>query len=243
MPDENPRSSQILLAKGNQPAHFHPVKTSLSQRKSRPVADQRFASMRSLLQAGLCLAFMLSGPTCGAAADRVVEVMDSIVIPRVSLEKVSLEEAVDWARFRAMEVDPAPAPYKGAVNITCISPKNKKPDTETGVPGDPQTDDLGSRTITYAADKVTLTALLIEFAKQAQLDLHITTVAIVFCGPGRQPDTDDNPKYNKIVRTLYKVPAKAPKKPVPNPKAKKAVEATAIGPADGSESTPPPPHL
>jgi hypothetical protein len=189
------------------------------------------------------MAFMMSGPMCDAAADRVVQVMDSIVIPRVSLEKITLGEAVDWARFRAMELDPSPAPYKGAVNIVCPPHKNRTPDTEKGGLADPPTDDLGKGTITFAAEKVTLTALLIEFAKQAQLDLHITPVAIVFCAPGQQPDTDGNPMYNKIVRTLYKVPAAAPGKPVPNPKAKKAVEAPAIGPADGSESTPRPPHL
>lgn len=92
------------------------------------------------------------------------------------------------------------------------------PDTEKGGLADPPTDDLGKGTITFAAEKVTLTALLIEIAKQAQLDLHITPVAIVFCAPGQQPDTDGNPMYNKIVRTLYKVPAVAPRKARPEPK-------------------------
>jgi hypothetical protein len=169
--------------------------------------------MTTLRQAGLCIAFILSGPTCDAEGEQVVKVMDGIVIPRVSLEKAPLEEAVDFARFKSVEFDPSPAPYKGVGIIICHPQKREKPDTETGGPGDAPTADPGSRTITYTAKKVTLTTLLIEIAKQAQLDLHITTVAIVFCSPGQQPFPNDYAENDRIVRTLYKVRPTVPAKP------------------------------
>jgi len=151
---------------------------------------------------------LLIPPACiaGAPGDAVMAQLDRIVIPMVALHDIPLEEAVDFVRFQSAQLDREPQPASKGVSILINQPERKEvaASTELGGGGNGQ----GIR-INYDARSVRVTDALAEIARQAQLDLYVTSVGIVICPKAQAPFPNAKAERGEIWQTLYKVAAPA----------------------------------
>jgi hypothetical protein len=150
----------------------------------------------------------------GGAGKWIMAHLDRIVIPKVECEEASVEEVIDFARIRSIELDPESAKGPTGVSFIICQPKRREGDP---VPALAEDKDPGQRRITYVAKNVTLTQLLTEIGRQAHLDVHVTDVGIIMCAPGHPPFPNLKAQEGAITKTLYSV-AQASK---PNHKANK----------------------
>jgi hypothetical protein len=153
---------------------------------------------------------MLAGiATCGsmgpAGGGPIRDHLARIRIPVVRFERVSVEEAVDFARMRCIECDPGEDPTRKGVSMLILKPR-REPEPADGELGLGATPERERVRIDYHARDVPLTTLLVEIARQARLDLHITSVGIVFCPKGRMPFPNFKAKEGEVYETLHRAP-------------------------------------
>lgn len=92
-----------------------------------------------------------------AAARHIREKLETIVIPIVDMEDTSVEEAVDFLRVRANELDPTfREPHLGSIRFTKLTP------------GDP-----GEYRITFSARNISLWKALKQIASDAHLRMEV----------------------------------------------------------------------
>lgn len=137
------------------------------------------------------------------AGEWILAHLDRIVIPQVECEGASVEEVIDFARVRSIELDPESAKAPGGISFIICSPDDRKKDTDAVIK---EGDDPGARRIDYVAKNVTLSRLLIEIGRRARLDVHVTDVGIILCTAGHPPFPNGKSQKGKIARTLYRVP-------------------------------------
>ncbi len=139
----------------------------------------------------------------------ILKRLNTIVIPKIDFEDTSMEEALDFVRRRSIEMDPDEDPNMRGVSIWLAKPG--APEAGDGADFTNRAEDPGAIRINYAIENVSLPTLLVEMAKKARLDLHITSRGIAFCSPGKQPFPNPKETEVTIIKTLYVVPA--PNKP------------------------------
>jgi hypothetical protein len=164
--------------------------------------------MKTALAIAMVCSLFSAAHCAEKGAPRIVAILNGIVIPKVDFDDVSVEEAVDFARMRSVELDPDPDPTRRGVGLMIWNFRWTKPSSnESSL--DLWTDrEPGGRRISYQAQNVTLTTLLMEIGKRARLNVHITSMAIVFCPPGKVPFRWDSGGRKEIYQTLYEVPKK-----------------------------------
>ena len=95
-------------------------------------------------------------------ADQVTKYLESIVIPKIRFEDATVEEAIDFLRIRAIELDPAHNDQeKKGVSFIIRRPRLKKTDSGQASgfnPGDLSPADMPRLTITL--NNATLRAVL-----------------------------------------------------------------------------------
>jgi general secretion pathway protein D len=110
--------------------------------------------------------------------------LEKIVIPVVNFEDASIEEAINFLRMRSFELEAGEPERRGVSWII----KSRRSD-----PADSRAEDLGPvepnqvPKINYSAKDVGLFTAMEEIARQAYLDVYLTNVGIVICGPGESP--------------------------------------------------------
>lgn len=157
----------------------------------------------------IVVAVCLASPSILAAGDAgdgaILERLNRIVFPQIRLEQVSVGEALEFIRLRALELDPDPDPSMRGVSILLVRPAAAGGREPQGgkIPG-------GVRNlppISYAAGHVALPDLLVAIARRAGLDLHLTSRGLVLCPPGVSPLPDGaEGDRHRILRTLYQAP-------------------------------------
>lgn len=114
-----------------------------------------------------------------AASDFIIAKLNKIVIPVIELNDLSVDEAVDFIRFRSSELDPEPDPAKRGVSML-ITRGHPAAAESTPMVKPPAR-------INYRARKVSFLTALSEIARQAGLDVYITSGGIVLCPLGADP--------------------------------------------------------
>ncbi len=150
----------------------------------------------------------------GGAGEWIMARLDQIVIPKVDCEDASVEEVIDFARMRSIELDPESTKSPTGVSFIICRPKAREGDPGLAHAKDENT---GARRIHYIAQNVTLAQLLTEIGRQAHLDVHVTDVGIIMCMPGHPAFPNGKAEKGEITKTLYRVP----KATEPEPKANK----------------------
>ena len=150
-------------------------------------------------------------------APRVAK-FDQIIIPRVDMADVTVEEALDFARLSSFKHDPdRDSEFRGFSVVVRQARNVQKGDAVSnqiiGI------DNVAPETfITYAAENVRLLDLLGEIARQAGLDSYLTSDGVVLLPEGSKPFP--NPKSNegdvlKVIRKTNKT--NKAEEPTPNP--------------------------
>ena len=146
------------------------------------------------------------------SVDHVTKYLESIVIPKIRFEDTTVEEAIDFLRIRAIELDPARKdPEKKGVSIIIRKPRLVKsdPGQASGFnPGDLSPADIPRLTITL--NNATLRAVLEEVARLAALDVHVTNAGVLICPAGYNPFPNEKAQGGRILSTIYRY-----KRPVP----------------------------
>lgn len=139
----------------------------------------------------------------GGAGEWIIARLDRIVIPKVECEKATVEEVIDFARIRSIELDPESSKGPTGVSFIISQPKRRE---GAPAPALAEDNDPGQRLITYVSKNVILTQLLTEIGRQAHLDVHVTDVGIIMCAPGHPPFPNPKVQEGSITKTLYSVP-------------------------------------
>jgi len=135
------------------------------------------------------------------AADYVIAKLEKIVIPVIDFEDLSIEEAIDFLRMRSFELELGEPETRG------ISWINGNPMRD---PADNSAEALGPVApnqvpkINYRAKDVGLLTAVEEIARQAHLDVYLTNVGIVICGPGEPPLPVGKMDGEEIWKTIHK---------------------------------------
>jgi hypothetical protein len=149
------------------------------------------------------------------SADQVTKFIDSIVIPKIRFEDTTVEEAIDFLRLRAIELDPdRKEPEKKGVSIVIRRSRLEKADSGQAsgfIPGDLSPADIPRLTLTL--DNATLRTVLEEVAGLAALDVHVTTEGVLICPAGYNPFPNEKAQSGRILSTIYRY-----KKPIPETK-------------------------
>jgi len=156
-----------------------------------------------VILAALCFssALLLAAPETRIAAKERVS-LDQIVIPMVWFDDYDLEECLDFAWARAIELDTLEMEPK----LKGISIVIRGTSPEKDWKGRKLPEDLKDVRIQYHAKAVTLTKLLQEVAKQAKLNLYTTSIGVVFCRPGNSPFPHNIEPKGQVWETLFKHP-------------------------------------
>lgn len=140
----------------------------------------------------------------GAEADRIVAkrraFLDSIVFPKVNFQKNDLQECRDFVWGRTFELDDKEVDLSKK-GVTILIPHDLVQFKKMHVPE-----------INYRANSITLTNLLIEIARQSNLDVYTTSVGVVFCLPGKSPFPNAKASKGEMWETIYRVPQKPQRK-------------------------------
>lgn len=161
--------------------------------------EQRFHHSLIL---SLCLAFFacerpqvvvsVAAEQQADAGNDIVARLEKIVIPVIEFEEVTVEEVIDFLRMRSFELEPGEPERIGVSWIV---------NSAGGVPGTEAANSPAK--IRYRARNVVLLTALEEVARQAHLDVYLTTVGIVICRAGAPPLSVGNMEGAEILKTLH----------------------------------------
>lgn len=112
-----------------------------------------------------------------------------ITIPVIRLEGVSLGQAVDLLRSRSIELDTVTRDPKLKGTLIHFAHIKLK--------------DVNKITINYSKEDISLKSALVEFAKQAKMDLYLTSVGIVYCPSDKEPFPNTNTQKGEVLETLH----------------------------------------
>ncbi len=145
----------------------------------------------------LCATLALaSGKEADQAVAKRRNFLDSIIIPKIHFQSNDLQECRDFAWGRTFELDNTEADLKKK-GVTILIPHDLD-----------QFKRLHVSEINYRANNITLTNLLKEIARQCDLDVHTTSVGVVFCLPGKSPFPNAKASKGETWETIYRVPQK-----------------------------------
>ena len=106
--------------------------------------------------------------------------LKSIIIPKVDFEDTTVEEAIDFMRLRARELDSDPAPAMKGVSMVIREPREVE---SKGTLLEPLLEEAGARRIkALRMENVSAWELLHTIARETGLEIEITDTAIVI-GP------------------------------------------------------------
>lgn len=119
-----------------------------------------------------------SGAELLAAQAAIIKKLDSLIIPRVSFDDTSLEEAIDFIRLRSTELDTAePDPAKKGVNFVIRKPR--------AVDGQPAPKPAR---VTFEMKEAPLRRILGEVARQSGMRMKIDDAFAVTFVPADEKD-------------------------------------------------------
>ena len=133
--------------------------------------------------------------------DYVIAKLEKIVIPVINFQDASIEEAIDFLRMRSYDCDTY-EPEKRGISLII---NNRRSDASDG-----GADDLKLATpnqvskINYRAKNVGLLTAMKEIARQAHMDVYLTNVGIVICGPGESPLPVGKLDQEEVWKTIHK---------------------------------------
>lgn len=137
--------------------------------------------------------------------DAVFAKLKQIVIPVIDFEDTTLEEAIDFFRLRAIDLDPEEDPAFRGVSIII---RYKKVD-DPAWPGVMQGPDRIAR---YEAKNISLPDALVEVCRLTRFDAYITSHGIILCPVGQSPFPTPKGEKGEIWKKLTE--------PKPEPAAK-----------------------
>ena len=159
--------------------------------------------MKALIS-GIVAALAATLPLAGAEpkpGDVVFAKLKKIVIPVIDFEDTTLDEAVDFLRLRAIELDPEADPAFRGVSIMI---RYKMVDD----PFDPnhgarrQVIEAPNRIARYEAKKISLPAALVEICRLTRFDAYITSHGIILCPVGQSPFPSPKGEKGEIWKKL-----------------------------------------
>ena len=113
--------------------------------------------------------------------------LNSINLPTVDLKQVTVQEALDFAWARTVELDNSTVdPHQKGVSILLRYPSGEMYPRKLPLDLEPPNNPKKLR-ITISATNILLADLLKEIARQTGYDIYITSVGIVFCPPDTAP--------------------------------------------------------
>ena len=130
------------------------------------------------------------------AADYVMAKLEKIVIPVINFQDTSIEEAIDFLRMRSFELESGEPERRGVSWIM----KSRRSDAGGLEPVEPNQ----VPKINYIAKNVGLLTAMEEIARQAHLDVYLTNVGIVICGPGESPLPVGKMDGEEVWKTIHK---------------------------------------
>jgi len=133
------------------------------------------------------------------AADYFIGKLDKIVIPVVDFQDTTIEEAIDFLRMRAFELE-AGEPEKRGVSWIIKGRSRGAADSSAGEAVGPNE----VPKITYRVKDVRLLTAVEEVARQAHLDVYLTNVGIVICPPGEPPLPVGKMNGEEVWKTIHK---------------------------------------
>jgi hypothetical protein len=139
---------------------------------------------------GIVAALTVTLPLVGAEpkpGDVVFANLKQIVIPVIDFEDTTLDEAVDFLRLRAIELDPEADPAFPGVSII-IRYKTKVADE--WVPGINEGShyfEIPEPIARYQAKNIPLPDALVEICRLTRFDAYITSHGIILCPVGQSP--------------------------------------------------------
>jgi hypothetical protein len=139
-------------------------------------------------------------PTQQDGAAYFVSKLEKIVIPIIDFEDISVEEAIDFLRMRSFDLEEGPPEQRGISWII-------KPSRDIDGKSASQINREGPNTIpkiNYRAKDVGLLTATEEIARQAHLDVYLTNVGIVICGPGESPLPVGKMDGEEVWKTIHK---------------------------------------
>lgn len=134
----------------------------------------------------------------------VVTKLNQIVIPKVDFSETPIEEAIDFARMRSIQLDPEEDPTRKGISFILRIPKQEGELEREGELGFAPIEPTRTRTITYKADDVRYLDLVAEIARQAALDAYLTSVGIMVVPEDQPPFPNAKAKEGEIWKTLRK---------------------------------------
>lgn len=139
-------------------------------------------------------------PTQQDGAVYFVSKLEKIVIPIIDFKGISVEEAIDFLRMRSFDLEEGPPEQRGISWIIkpsrAIDGKNASQINREGPNAIPK--------INYRAKDAGLLTAIREIASQAHLDVYLTNVGIVVCGPGESPLPVGKMHGEEVWRTIHK---------------------------------------
>jgi hypothetical protein len=144
--------------------------------------------MKSLL-IGIVAALAATLPIVGAEpkpGDVVFAKLKQIIIPVIDFEDTTLDEAVDFLRLRAIELDPEADPAFRGVSIMIRYKLGDDPfDPNHGARR--QVIEAPDRIARYEAKNISLPVALVEICRLVRFDAYITSHGIILCPVGQSP--------------------------------------------------------
>ena len=166
--------------------------------------------MKSLL-VGIVAALAATLPLAGAepkSGDVVFAKLKQIVIPVIDFENTSLEEAIDFLRGRAIELDPEVNPSHRGVSIIIRYMREADIEQVPGIGDGSPYREIPEPIARYKAEKIPLPDALVEICRLTRFDAYI-----VICPLGQAPFPNGKGEKGEIWKKLTE--------PAPEPADKK----------------------
>ena len=133
--------------------------------------------------------------------DDAKKLLEGVRMPVVDFENTSVGEAVDFLRVRTMEMDFERTEKKG-ISFVERKPRAK----EVPVPGYPLSEEEQAvlPMLTYSAKDVTFGGVLREIARQAGLDVYLTTGGLLLRPTGTRAFESEREEAARLVEVIYR---------------------------------------
>ena len=135
------------------------------------------------------------------AADYVMAKLEKIVIPVINFQDTSIEEAIDFLRMQSFELEEGEPERRG---VSWIMKSRRSDAANSSAGGLEPVEPNQVPKINYSAKNVGLLTAMEEIARQAHLDVYLTNVGIVICGPGESPLPVGKMDGEEVWKTIHK---------------------------------------
>lgn len=156
---------------------------------------------------GIVAALAVTLPLAGAEpkpGDVVFAKLKQIVIPVIDFENTSLEEAIDFLRGRAIELDPEVNPSHRGVSIIIRYMREADIEQVPGIGDGSPYREIPEPIARYKAKDIPLPDALVEICRLTRFDAYITSQGIILCPLGQAPFPNVKGEKGEIWKKLTK---------------------------------------